>query len=376
MQGQTRLSYVWSAIDKRNMALSSARRLSHYGAIVRDSTVVQANVPFPKVCVPTSTVQHLVDPKTNEELCIIGTTNMSTRLALRTKRLIAQYQPNAVLVQASPDFFQLSRVNAESQEELDTKLEAYRDLLDQAGALEWNMKDTFYFYRRLLMSLFIHQALKTPWDWEKLFVPGLEMKYALDYAEAQKAQVYYAGEEFNRETHERLKMQRDFDVIWPMIYHVFGLNTHWRFEARDMGRLFQFTPLKDLCENHFDKNVMAWWVRYFDRMLPGQKRSLINQRDEDMFIAVEKKLTGNKKLAVVNQWHMEGLEKLWRLHHGIEEIRPATNGAEDFPLAENQAYIDGIDKDRAEVERRTGAPMASSHRTLVAYNDETRSHYG
>ena len=239
------------------MALSSARRLSHYGAVVRDSTIVQANVPFPKVCVPTSTVQHLVDPKTKEELCIIGTTNMSTRLALRTKRLIAQYQPNAMLVQASPDFFKLSRVNAESQEELDAKLEAYRDLLDQAGALQWNMKDTFYFYRRLLMSLFIHQALKTPWDWEKLFVPGLEMKYALDYAEAQKAEVYYAGEEFNGETHERLKMQRDFDVIWPIFTHVFGLNTHWRFEARDMGRLFQFTPLKDLCENYFDKNAMA-----------------------------------------------------------------------------------------------------------------------
>jgi len=375
VKGRARLSYVWSAIDKRNMALSSARRLSHYGAIVRDSTMVQANAPFVGVGVRASTVQHLVDPKTKEELCIIGTTNLSTRLALRTKRLIAEYQPDALLVQASPTFFKFSRVGTDSQEELHSKLEEYRDLLSQAGNTAWNFKDSLYFYRRLLMKLFVHQALKTPTDWEKVFVPGLEMKYALDYAETQKAQVYFAGEEFNKETHERLRMQADFDVIWPMMTHVFGLNTHWRFESRDMSRLFQFSPLKDLCENHFNKDVMAWWVRYFDRVFPGQKHSLINQRDEDMFVALEQKLTGHKKLAVVNQWHMEGLERLWRLAHGIEEKRPATSGAEDFPLAEQQAYMEGIDKDRVETERRTGAPIASSHRTLVAYNDETRSHY-
>ena len=359
------------------MALSSARRLSHYGAIVRDSTVVQANVPFPKAaCVKSSTVQHLVDPKTNEELCIVGTTNLSTRLALRTKNLISQYQPDAVLVQASQQFFQESRVDVTSQEDLHERLDNYREVLDHAGDLSWSVKDTFFYYRRLLMSLFVHHALRTPWDWEKVFVPGLEIKYALDYAAEKKAQIYYAGEEFNNETHERLKAQKDFDLIWPFLVHNFGLSTHWRFEARDMGRLFQFSPLKDLCENHFNKDVMSWWVRYFERMLPGQKRSLIDMRDEDMFIAIEKKMTGTKKLAVVNQWHMEGIEKLWRLSHGIADRRPGTNGAEDFPRAEEAAYMEGIDKDRAEVERRTGAPMASSHRTLVAYNDETRSHYG
>jgi hypothetical protein len=254
-------------------------------------------------------------------------------------------------------------------------LEAYREELGRAGELEWNVKDSLYYYRRLLMSMFIHQTLRTPWDWHHLFVPGLEIKFALDYAEASKSQIFFAGEEFNRETHMRLKMQKELDVIWPFIKHVFTQNQHWRYEVSDAGRLLQFCSLKDLAENHFNKDVVSWWVRYFERMFPGQKQSLVDQRDEEMFVAIERNMKGAKKLAVVNQWHMEGVEKLWRLSHGIVEARPATSGSEDFPLAEEQAYFEGTDKDRAEVERRNGAPMATSHRTLVAYNDETRSHY-
>lgn len=48
-----------------------------------------------------NTLTVLEDPQTNRTLYLIGTTNSSTTLAYRTKKLLQEVQPNSLYVQAS-----------------------------------------------------------------------------------------------------------------------------------------------------------------------------------------------------------------------------------------------------------------------------------
>ena len=95
-----------------------------------------------------------------------------------------------------------------------------------------------------------------------------------------------------------------------------------------------------------------------------------------MFWKLERQMQGPKKMAVVNQWHFDGFEKLWRNQHGLGIMRPATCGTEDMNDKVNDTYMIGIDHDRARVEEITGYPMATSSRQLVPYPEETNSHFG
>lgn len=48
-----------------------------------------------------NTLSVLEDPKSNRKLYLIGTTNSSTTLAYRTKKLVEEVKPTSVYVQAS-----------------------------------------------------------------------------------------------------------------------------------------------------------------------------------------------------------------------------------------------------------------------------------
>lgn len=51
----------------------------------------------------------LSDPNSGRTLTLIGTTNSSTTLALRTKQLLEESKPDAVYVQASPTWWNYAK---------------------------------------------------------------------------------------------------------------------------------------------------------------------------------------------------------------------------------------------------------------------------
>jgi hypothetical protein len=57
----------------------------------------------------TNTLTVLKDPESNRELYLIGTTNSSTTLAYRTKKLIDDIKPEFVYVQASDVWWRVAR---------------------------------------------------------------------------------------------------------------------------------------------------------------------------------------------------------------------------------------------------------------------------
>ena len=62
--------------------------------------------------------------------------------------------------------------------------------------------------------------------------------------------------------------------------------------------------MKQLSENYFNRDNIAWCIRLFDKLLPNQKKTIIDKKDVDIFWKTERELKGKKKLAVVNQWHL------------------------------------------------------------------------
>lgn len=56
-----------------------------------------------------NTLTVLKDPKGNRELYLIGTTNSSTTLAYRTKKLIEDVKPTSVYVQATSEWWKAAK---------------------------------------------------------------------------------------------------------------------------------------------------------------------------------------------------------------------------------------------------------------------------
>lgn len=58
-----------------------------------------------------NTLTVLEDPNTQRKLYLIGTTNSSTTLAHRTKKLVKDVSANAVFVQTTPQWWNYARVS-------------------------------------------------------------------------------------------------------------------------------------------------------------------------------------------------------------------------------------------------------------------------
>lgn len=358
------------------MAIS---RLSygHYGAIVHSSTTKPWEGTLnPRKTVIESLSTHLVDPKTNEELLILGTSNVSTIFAYKNLERAKAFNPTSVLLQVSPGFENFTKGTFSSSESFQTFLNnSDYPLFLHKSESGLGFRSTIFNLRLSLLSLWVKNLMKVPFNVWRLFTPGLDSKLIHELAKELKADIHYAGEDLNASTFEALKQETRMDVIYPMLKYGFFLNDSWLGEAKDWQAIFQNHSIKTVTEGHFNQDNVAWLTKFMELLIPNQKKILIDKRDEDIFWEVEKNMKGKRKLILVNQWHMDGVQKYWRLYRGYERKKGPLMHTNDLPLEEIQNWMRGIDKDRETVEKRTGFPMATHSKDLVPYWDETRSHF-
>lgn len=62
----------------------------------------------------------------------------------------------------------------------------------------------------------------------------------------------------------------------------------------------------------FDRSRANFMVGAFNKIAPIQKQVLIDLRDERIFRDLYKNCEGDQIVAVVNQWHVQGVETHWR----------------------------------------------------------------
>lgn len=85
-----------------------------------------------------------------------------------------------------------------------------------------------------------------------------------------------------------------------------------------------------------DRSRLNWFIRYFEKIAPHQKRILVDHKDIDLFYAIYKNCPGKKIVAVVNQWHMPGIEEHWRHTTGTIPQYEPINPIGDFDIEKLQ----------------------------------------
>lgn len=80
-----------------------------------------------------------------------------------------------------------------------------------------------------------------------------------------------------------------------------------------------------------DRSRANMFVHILNTWIPDEKPILIDIRDESMFLDIYR-LKGTKQVAVVNQWHVEGIEQRWRSATGTELAVEERNPVADMDI--------------------------------------------
>ena len=231
--------------------------------------------------------------------------NVSNVLANRTRRLIDQIKPDVLFVQTNAKRWEAVKhlEYVKSQDEMD-KASSH---LNQLAGLPKSLKGLAGL-RFQLFNIFMKAKFQLPIDYNP-FLPGLEVKYALEEANKLNSKLVFLGSEFDETTTGRIIHDKRTTIMKLLINNFFQ-RVAYKHEAFEDGSIILNKGFRSYCESSMDARQVNWFIKYVETLFPELKRILIDMKEEDMFkqIIANK---GKKMVAVVNQHHMEGLEHHW-----------------------------------------------------------------
>lgn len=279
-----------------------------------------------------NTLSVLEDPKSGKKIYLVGTTNSSTILATRTKKLIEQLKPDTVYVQTSQKWYErASTINVENQEQFNRLHSGFKDLV-YFRAQEYPMHMRGIYFRARLMSwmLFMNYYLNLPTDFN-VWRPGVEMLWAVKAAEKTGSKVRFLGSMFNKYTVASMASENNISFLRPLFKvlrgHRFAI---WRSEEDDQWQVLRTVGGAAFAEN-LDSQGANWFVKWFNRLHPEVKHILVDTED---FRFLEEFLNDDSKtvVAVVNQWHLPGISTYWKRHMGTEQAGEFINPIGDMDI--------------------------------------------
>lgn len=125
----------------------------------------------------------------------------------------------------------------------------------------------------------------------------------------------FGGVEFDPVTIEALRLQPDlyfYTFLWRSLFTTFNTTSAWNSEYQDFNETVNVRGGEAFAES-MDRSRINFFVALFSKTAPKQKTILIDQRDERIFRELYS-MKAKHIVAVVNQWHMEGVETHWRRH--------------------------------------------------------------
>jgi pheromone shutdown protein TraB len=143
------------------------------------------------------------------------------------------------------------------------------------------------------------------------------MKYAVEEAEALKANLVYGGLELDSSTLRALELEKRMDFLPFALRATIGLhNKLWVSEEIDTYNSLRVHGGEAFAES-MDRSRLNWFVKLFEKYAPRQKQIIVDLKDEEIFYSLYR-TPGKKIVAVVNQWHVPGVETHWRHATGTE----------------------------------------------------------
>jgi len=259
-----------------------------------------------------NTLTKLYDPASDRELWLIGTTNNSTTLAARTRNLIKEIQPDHLLVQTSKEWAErVSNVDVKNQAELTALNGDFKDLIFDNKAQN-NFRGLYFKFNFWAFLGVTQSYLQFPSSFHP-FYPGIEIKWAIDAAKELGTKIEYQGVEFKDVT--MIGLEND-TTVHPLntILNIFKMRKEdrIRLELQAQSKLLALREQEGYAES-IDTAQAYWWTRLFEKINPGAKRVMVDLKDEAIFLRLFRNKDAKKMVAVVNQWHVPGIEARWRV---------------------------------------------------------------
>ena len=152
-------------------------------------------------------------------------------------------------------------------------------------------------------------------------MPGLEVKYAVQEAEKAGSEIYFAGTELNKSTLEGLNNHylNFLSPLWRYFkqYQPTSAFTTSTFDMEDFWHTLRVRGGEAFAES-IDRSRANMMVHILNKWVPDEKYILIDIKDESMFLDIYR-LRGKRLVAVVNQWHVQGIEDHWKSATGTAE---------------------------------------------------------
>lgn len=165
------------------------------------------------------------------------------------------------------------------------------------------------------------------------FTPGLETYYACRYSCRNDIPKYYGGIEFDPITIEALRQEPNLyphTLFWRGIRKSFGIASSWATQYDDFMNTMHVRGGEAFAES-IDRSRINFLVGFLSKVAPLQKKILVDQRDERIFRELYS-LKHKNIVAVVNQWHMEGVETHWRRATGTVEEKAQLSPVADMDI--------------------------------------------
>jgi hypothetical protein len=252
-------------------------------------------------------------------------------LARRTQKLIRDIKPDAVMVMTSPKWWQTAKLieDVNDQEEFENYQIKYLSQFDEFNVDTSTTRSMIFWARMFVLETMLRMFYRTG-DHFNFYTPGLEVKYACEEAEKLGADLHFLGSELNNITWHRLYHETRFNLPSVAFNRWKFSGTRWTTEMSNNREKLQLTTPAKYVESCCDEYLMNWYVKSLEMMIPALKKILIDKRDMALYKYITKQTKHKRIVAVVNQWHMEGIEHLWAHEFGqlprsqgiTEEIDP------------------------------------------------------
>jgi pheromone shutdown protein TraB len=96
---------------------------------------------------------------------------------------------------------------------------------------------------------------------------------------------------------------------------VYNGHKFYSYENNENRIRMQTSEPNMYAEKCLDPHRMNWFIQTLDIFFPKLKVIFIDKRDDDLFRQIDSS-PHKRVVAVVNQWHMEGIEHEWAARYG------------------------------------------------------------
>ena len=195
------------------------------------------------------------------------------------------------------------------------------------------------------------------------------MKFAYDEAQKLGSNIHLGGLELDNFTIRGLYHESRMDIL-PLIWRYLKMKSdRWDNDENDIKSILSDYGAESFSES-IDRSRANWFVKFFAVLSPHQKKIVVDMKDIEIFKTLYSRVPGKNIVAVVNQWHMAGIEERWKSVTGTQEKTEPINPIGDFDINEHMEGELINDNLRMLTSRITKSEPATWSNYLTQYNKE------